>query len=124
MAKIIDNVIDITPKGEIADIIKIAAAGKGLSTARKKALLKLKEFVLKNKHKVFQSDFRTFGLSTIGSSLVFRVPEGQRGHLSNYFGKLVLIICIDYAEKWPGYANRKFTVIPITAEGELMDPIR
>ena len=124
MAKIIDNAVDITPKGEIADILKIAAGGKGLSTARKKALLKLKDFISKNNHEVFQSDFRTFGLSTIGSSAVFQVSKGQRGHLSNYFGKLVLIICIDYAEKWPGYANRKFTVIPITAEGELMDPIR
>ncbi|MDB9981211.1 hypothetical protein OAD65_03015 [Planktomarina temperata] len=124
MAKIIDNAVDITPKGEIADILKIVSAEKGLSTARKKALLKLKDFISKNNHKVFQSDFRTFGLSTIGSAAVFQVSEGQRGHLSNYFGKLVLIICIDYAEKWPGFANRKFALIPITAEGELMDPIR
>ena len=124
MAKIIDNAVDITPKGEFADILKIAAGGKGLNTARKKALLKLKDFVLKNNHEVFQSDFRTFGLSKIGSSAVFQVSKGQRGHLANYFGKLVLIICIDYAEKWPGYANRKFALIPITAEGELMDPIR
>ena len=124
MAKIIDNAVDITPKGEIADILKIAAGGKGLNTARKKALVKLKDFISKNNHEVFQSDFRTFGLSTIGSSAVFQVSKRQRGHLSNYFDKLVLIICIDYAEKWPGYANRKFTVIPITAEGELMDPIR
>ena len=124
MAKIIDNAVNIAPKGEIANILKIAAAGKGLSTTRKKALLKLKDFVLKNNHEIFQSDFRTFGLSTIGSSAVFQVSKGQRGHLSNYLGKLVLIICIDYAEKWPGYANRKFALIPITAEGELMDPIR
>ena len=124
MAKIIDNAVDITPKGEIAEILKIAAGGKGLNTARKKALLKLNDFVLKNNHKVFQSDFRTFGLSIIGSSAVFQVSKGQRGHLSNYLGKLVLIICIDYADKWPGYANRKFAVIPITAEGVLMDPIR
>ena len=124
MAKIIDNAVDITPKGEIVDILKIAAGRKGLSAARKKALLKLKDFILKNNHKVFQSDFRSFGLSTIGSSAVFQVSKGQRGHLSNYLGKLVLIKCIDYADKWLGYANRKFAVIPITAEGELMDPIR
>ena len=124
MAKIIDNAVDITPRGEIADILKIVSAGKGLSTARKKALLKFKNFVSKNNHDVFQSDFRTFGLSTIGSSAVFQVSNGQRGYLSKYSGKLVLIICIDYAEKWPGFANRKFALIPITAEGELMDPIR
>jgi hypothetical protein len=77
MAKIIDNAVDITPRGEIADILKIVSAGKDLSTARKKALLKLKDFVLKNNHKVFQSDFRTFGLSRIGSSAVFKVSEDR-----------------------------------------------
>ena len=31
MAKIIDNAVYITPRGEIADILKIAAEGKGLN---------------------------------------------------------------------------------------------
>tara|TARA_B100000780_G_scaffold258176_1_gene208395 strand:+ start:129 stop:503 length:375 start_codon:yes stop_codon:yes gene_type:complete len=123
MAKIKDNVVDITPRGEIANILKIVATGKGLNTERKNALLKLKEFLVKNNYKIFQSDFRTFGLATIGSSAVFQVLKGQRGHLAAFPDNLVLVICIDYADKWPGYANRKFAAPPITSKGELVETV-
>ena len=100
--------------------MKVASAGPYWSGTRKKAFDRLHGLLIESNGVIFNGDFRTYELQTKGSSAVFRIPDGQRGNLYRFKGQLVLIICIDYAEKWPSWSGRKFAAVPVNASGEII----
>ena len=124
MTNIIDCTIDVLPAGELNEVLKLASSGGHWPDVRKRAFERLHEIIKENNGILFNGDFRTYGLQTKGASAVFRVPNNQIKNLAPYRGQLVLIICVDYAEKWPSYSGRKFAVLPISESGEILPEIR
>ena len=120
MAKIIDASVDISPNGEINELLKIASAGPNWTAARKKAFDRLDGLLTESNGVIFNGNSSTYGLQTKGSSAVFSIPDGQRGNLSRFKGQLVLIICIDYDARWPAYSDRVFAAVPVNAAGEII----
>ena len=100
--------------------MNIASAGPYRSGTRRKAFDRLHGLLTECNGVIFNGHYLTYGLQTKGSSAVFRIPDGQRGNLSRFKGQLVLIICIDYDEKWPSYGGRKFAAVPVNAAGEII----
>ena len=124
MANIKDYTVDVLPAGEIKEVLMIASTGKHWSDVRKRAFERLHEIIKESSGILFNGDFRTYGLPTKGASAVFRVPKTQKQNLAAYRGQLVLIICVDYAEKWPGYSGRKLAALPISDKGEIHPAMR
>lgn len=116
--------IDVLPTGELKEVLRLASSGNGWSSVRKQAFERLHEIIEESEGILFNGDFRTYDLQTKGASAVFRVPQNQTKNLTPYRGQSVLIICLDYAKKWPSYSGRQFAALPISELGEILPAIR
>ena len=121
MPQIKDCSLDINLNTELKGILDAANFGTSWSKKRQDACNKIETLIKKFNGYVFQGDQRTYGeLSTRGSHKVFLVPADQTRKLKNFRGKLILLICIGYADKWPSYSNRQFAALLINKSGELV----
>lgn len=69
-------------------------------TAMRKALLKnAVQLITKQKHIKFESDYRLFRLSKVGSSLVCVVPDHKQGYLKTFRNQRIRLVCVGSGSK-------------------------
>ncbi|MBY6082080.1 hypothetical protein [Ruegeria arenilitoris] len=122
MVRILDQKLTAKPHGEIKNLLQTVNSDGSWTASRREALESIRELVQQYKGLIFTSDFRTYGLQTKGAWAIFRVPGKQQGNLKSLRGENVLIICLDYADKWPGYSGRKFAALKLDDQERLVAP--
>jgi hypothetical protein len=97
-----------SPDDNVAQVLAYISREPVWNNNKKKLLQQLRESILKDNYLIFHSDFRVYKLQNKGTSGTYNIPLNQRGALKKFRGKRIRLICLDYSDRWRGYAGREF----------------
>lgn len=103
------NLIENADADEIDDAVgnlcRTISAIETWNGEKKRNGERLMKLISDENYKVFDGDVRTYGLGWIGESVVLNVEDKQRGHLQEFRGTKVRIVCVG-----TGRYRRKYAV--------------
>ena len=105
------NLIESADADEIDDAVgNLCRAISDIETwngEKKRKSLELVKLVSDENYKVFEGDVRTYGLGWIGESVLLDVEEKQRGHLQEFRGRKIRIVCVGTGRYRRKYAAKQ-----------------
>ena len=87
-------------RGEIGQLVKAIQQISTVTNEKRALVVELQNIAVNNDYITFSAGNHRWHVGKVGESYLYQVPENKLGHLAQFRGKLVRVVCIASGTRW------------------------